>query len=106
MLIDSFGQFTRQVLHLKEYLTVSLSLSQGPWGRSRNLSGLTSGSCPSDQLPVPANAVLQLLPFFPLPSLPEKVKATLLTKVWERNLEGKEGENEYLLSSFCFCFFL
>lgn len=35
MLKDPFGQFTRQVLHLKEYLTDSLSLSLGPQGRSR-----------------------------------------------------------------------
>lgn len=30
MLIDSFGQFIRRVSHLKEYLSVLVSLSQGP----------------------------------------------------------------------------
>lgn len=94
MLIDSFGQFTRQVLHLKEYLTVSLSLCQGPWGRSRNLSGLTSGSGPLEQHPVPANGA-PAPPFLPSSLPPEMVKVTLLTKVWKRNLQGKEEENEY-----------
>lgn len=73
----------------------------GPREDLETSQGLTSGSLsPSDQLPVHANVALQCS--FSPPPPPEKVTSNLLTKVWKRHLEGKEEENEYLLSTFFF----